>query len=394
MAKTVCVVCPRAAECPYLAQGRRSAAIWIGAHELLFHEMPVPMRGSDLVVIDEGFSLRAGIVGTSGRPIVLTIEEIETIPSMRMTPSQRTRKRAPRRDKDGREYKRPAAEAAADVVAELMPLRHKLAAALTDHPDGGLDRQRLLDAGLTANDAARAAGIEWRTLDRDAISGVSTWEDLRAAIRSAAINAQGIDRRELAWQAVEDLLSDVGATKSGRAVWGEQGSDGVAFRALRLFGLEAIARGWRSIPTMHIDGAVNMPLLWTRVPHAELIATIEANAPAMSVRQIVGKTFGKGALVDEKTLARAWDWSVAYASRRGRDWLVIMRKPAESLLTAAAAPPTFIKLAHFGNLRGLDQHRQVAGLIVIGRPMPPPADVERIAGCCAANRMTGGRQSG
>jgi hypothetical protein len=109
VAKTVCVACPRAADCPYLAQGHRSAEIWIGAHELLFHEMPVPMRGSDLVVIDEGFALRAGVVGTSGMPIVLTIDEIETIPSMRMTPSQRTRRRAPRRDKDGREFRRPAA---------------------------------------------------------------------------------------------------------------------------------------------------------------------------------------------------------------------------------------------------------------------------------------------
>jgi hypothetical protein len=96
-----------------------------------------------------------------------------------MTRSQRTRKRAPRRDKDGKEYRRPGARAAADVVAELMPLRHKLAAALTDHPDVGFDRRRLLDAGLTANDAARAAGIEWKTLDRDATSGVSTWEGLR-----------------------------------------------------------------------------------------------------------------------------------------------------------------------------------------------------------------------
>jgi DNA-binding XRE family transcriptional regulator len=71
---------------------------------------------------------------------------------------------------------------------------------------------------------------------------------------------------------------------------------------------------------------------------------------------------------------------VAYASRQGGDWLVILPKVAESLVTASAAPPTFIKLAHFGNLRGLDQHRNIAGLIVIGRPMPPPTDVERIAG--------------
>jgi putative DNA primase/helicase len=380
VAQTVCVMCPRAPECPYLAQSRRSAAIWIGAHELLFHEMPVPMRGSDLVVIDEGFALHAGVVGTSGMPILLTIDEIETVPSMRMTPSLRTRRRAPRRDKDGREFRRPGAGAAADVVAELMPLRRKLAAALANHPDGGLDRQRLLDAGLTANDAAKAAGIEWRILDRDAILGVSTWEGLRAEIHQAAINARGIDRRVMAWQVVADLLGDVGAARSGRAMWGEQEAAGVTFRALRLFGLQPIAKGWCSTPTMHIDGTVNMTLLRTRVPHAELIVTIEANAPAMSVRQIVGKTFGKGALADEKTLARAWDWSVAYASRRGGDWLVILPKAAESLVTAAAAPPTFVKTAHFGNLRGLDQHRRVAGLIVIGRPMPPPTDVERIAG--------------
>jgi hypothetical protein len=139
---------------------------------------------------------------------------------------------------------------------------------------------------------------------------------------------------------------------------------------------------------MHIDGTVNMPLLWTRVPHAVLIATIEAHAPAMSVRHIVGKTFGKGALADEKTLARAWDWAVASASRRGGDWLVIMPKAAESLVTAAAAPPTFIKTAYFRNLRDLDQRRQVAGLIVIGRPMPPPADVERIAGILTGREIT------
>lgn len=380
VAETVCAACPHSIRCPYLAQGRRTAEIWIGAHELLFHEMPAPMKGSDLVVIDEGFALRAGIVGTSGSPLVLTINEIETIPSMRMTPSRSSRKRAPRRDKDGKEYRRPGAGAAADVVAELMPLRHKLAAALIGHPEGGLDRQRLLDAGLTAVAAVSARENEWRTLDRDATSGVSTWKGLRAAIRQAAANTQGINQRLMVWQVVEDLLDDIGAARSGRAVWGEQEVDGITLRALQLFGLESIASCWRRIPTMHIDGTVHMPLLRTRAPNAELIATIEASAPAMSVTQIVGKTFGKGALADEKTLARAWDWAVAYASRQGGDWLVILPKAAETVVTASAAPPTFIKTAHFGNLRGLDQHRNIAGLIVIGRPMPPPADVERVAG--------------
>jgi hypothetical protein len=59
------------------------------------------------------------------------------------------------------------------------------------------------------------------------------------------------------------------------------------------------------------------------------------------------------------------------------------------VVAASAAVPTFIKTAHFGNLRGLDQHCQVAGLIMIGRPMPPPADVERIAGSRKVPRSPG-----
>ena len=59
-------LCPAAADCPYLAQHERTAQIWVAAHDLLWHAMPPPLKGADLVVIDEGFATR-GLTGLSGR---------------------------------------------------------------------------------------------------------------------------------------------------------------------------------------------------------------------------------------------------------------------------------------------------------------------------------------
>ena len=152
------------------------------------------------------------------------------------------------------------------------------------------------------------------------------------------------------------------------------------FAALRLYGVESINAAWLRVPTLHLDGTAHMELLRARLPHAELVASIEAATPHQRVVQLTGKTFGKLALGTARTLDKAWNWAVAYATRRGGDWLVIMPKDAEAAIASSKAVPRFIRLAHFGALRGLDTHRDVAGVIVIGRPMPPPADVERLAG--------------
>ena len=62
----VCKICPARDGCPYLAQFKRTAQIWIAAHDLLWHEMPPPLKGADLVVIDEGFATR-GLTGFAGQ---------------------------------------------------------------------------------------------------------------------------------------------------------------------------------------------------------------------------------------------------------------------------------------------------------------------------------------
>ena len=147
------------------------------------------------------------------------------------------------------------------------------------------------------------------------------------------------------------------------------------------------------MPTLNLDATADITLLRARVPHAALVARVEASVPHMKVFQYVGHTFGKSALHDERTLGRAWDWVGAHASRRGGNWLVVLGKDAEAMITSTRTLPPFIRTAHFGALRGLDEHREVTGIIVIGRPMPAPADVERLAGilsgCEVQHRVEG-----
>jgi putative DNA primase/helicase len=60
--------------------------------------------------------------------------------------------------------------------------------------------------------------------------------------------------------------------------------------------------------------------------------------------------------------------------------LVVANKAVTDRLAGAHEVPAFVELAHFNALRGLDTYGDVRGLVVLGRPMPAPSDVEMIRG--------------
>ena len=341
----VCKICPSRDGCPYLAQFKRTAQIWIAAHDLLWHEMPPPLKGADLVVIDESFATR-GLTGLAGRGRLITEAEVE---------------------------------------AELMPAQDMLIAVLRDHPAGGLRRERLIEAGLTVEAARTARRFEWDARAKVNLARMS-WQDAKRALKAAKRNRM-IPRFAALWHAVEDLLIDDGPPASGHAVIGNHEIDGTIVRTVRLFGAERIAAGWRRTPTLHIDATVDMDLLRCRVPHAELVGEVEAAAPHMRIVQYPDKAFGKYALRNGRFLLKVWDWAVAYASRKGGDWGVVLPIEAKDAILAAREVPSFIRLHHFGALRGLDELRDVRGLIVVGRPMEGPGGVERIAGALSGRAV-------
>jgi hypothetical protein len=63
--------------------------------------------------------------------------------------------------------------------------------------------------------------------------------------------------------------------------------------------------------------------------------------------------------------------------------LVICQKDLEAVLKEGPLPET-VDLGHFQALAGLNQWRDAAAIIIIGRTQPPPQDVEQIARCVRA----------
>jgi putative DNA primase/helicase len=358
----VCALCPDREDCRYLAQFGRTAKIWVAAHDMLWHAAPAPLKGADLVIIDEGFAT-SGLIGFSGRAQLLTEAELGAVPAG------------------------IGASLEADLRELLLPHREQMIAVLRDHPDGGLRRDRLIEAGLTIEGAREARRLEWAVKETLKLRGTTSWQNAKRRIGKAAARNRLIGRFAALWHAVEALLAEDGPPASGRVVVGDFPADETIVRAVQLFSAETVAADWRRTPTLHIDATVNMALLRQRVPHAELVGEVEAATPHMRVVQYPDRAFGKMALRNSKLLFEVWDWCVAYAALRGGEWGVVVPKEAETAILAAREVPAFIKLHHFGATRGIDTLRDVRGLIVVGRSLAGPGKVERQAGALSGRAV-------
>jgi putative DNA primase/helicase len=359
--RVVCPICPHRSTCGYQKQRAAAASIWFGANNLLFHEMPMAMKGAKLLVIDERFALN-DLKGVNGAPILVRIDDLKQQPRH---PSSISR--------------------TADLLAELMPLRRKLIAALQHHPLGEIERGRLIPVGLTADDCATARKLEW--LAKAELPKQATFADLQKAIRKAEGN-RDVARRAMLWAALEKLLGNPDAARSGRAEVIEHVDveTGAVQSAVRLYDAPPISKGFAELPTLHFDATANLTLIRARVPHAELTADVVADEAYTRVIQYHSHTFGKQALTsDMDLLVEVWFSAVSQAQLVGGNWLIVMQKAAEEKIrgwyqnTRRTFPP-FVELRHHNALAGIDRYRNVRGIIVIGRTLPPPKEVERIAG--------------
>ena len=263
-----------------------------------------------------------------------------------------------------------------------------LIAALRDHPAGGLRRERLIEAGLTVEAARTARRFEWDAKAKVNLARMS-WQDAKRALERQRSAIGMIPRFAALWHAVEDLLIDDGPPASGRAVIGDYEIDGTTVRAVRLFGAEQIAAGWRRTPTLHIDATVDMDA--AALPRAACRAGRRGRGrraayagravPGQSIRQVRAaqpsascSRSGIGPSPMPRAQA-AIGASIAAERSRG------------SRSSPRARCRASFKLHHFGALRGLDELRDVRGLIVVGRPMASPGEVERIAGALSGRAV-------
>ena len=210
--ETVCQICPHNEGCAYLAQFNKEADIWVGSHENLFLPMNYgPFAGADLVIIDEGFTTK-GLIGTE-TPVQVSLDSLMIPPPVKNNAKL------------------------ADIWAELEPLRRILSDVLREHPEAPIERQRLVDAGLTADMAKAAGSLEWKAKEEIRVKTGTTIKGLRKMFSEAKHN-KTVSRMAMAWRTIEEQISgDIELNGRAQIDHVEDEKSGLEYMALRLFGL-------------------------------------------------------------------------------------------------------------------------------------------------------------
>jgi hypothetical protein len=112
--------------------------------------------------------------------------------------------------------------------------------------------------------------------------------------------------------------------------------------------------------------------------------------PHVTFRQLVDRSFGKTTIGVEgehiedrqRTARRMWAAVLVDATRRygGQATVCVTYKSTEEFIKRDLYVPKWMTLAHFGDVAGTDQWKEVRALYIIGRPLPRAEDLADTAG--------------
>jgi hypothetical protein len=147
--------CEHLYQCGYQRQFDGDAPeVWLAPHELLFHD-PSALRELAGVIIDESFWSK-GVYGVDERHWQIALDEMVSPPSVGQDMSLYPTKLA--------------------LEGTLQRLR--LVELLREHPLGGLQRERIVAAGITPEDCSDAIREEWKIVNRVKMSPEMTEEQV------------------------------------------------------------------------------------------------------------------------------------------------------------------------------------------------------------------------
>jgi hypothetical protein len=325
------------------------ADVVLAAYDSLFTGLAVDPEKFALMVIDEGCWERAV------RKISIRHAEI-TAPD---TTDQ------PRMDD-------PAAEERA--WTELFRLRGLASEALLSNGAGPFQRQRLVEAGLTDADCASAAALEVQLrVDPGLRPG------LPQAARRQAVNlsqdANRSVRREALFRVLEACLKGTEELDGRIHVHPPDPATGAV--SIDVTGLHRIDPALACLPILHLDATLRPALAKTVLPGLE-VAEISVDMPNMHLTAVQG-SFGKTSLVEDpkasppenrrrqKRLQECVDHVRWEATRIAPGRVLVVTYQA---IEAAFSSIPGVSTGHFKAVAGLDVFKDVALLIVIGRPLP------------------------
>ncbi len=387
-------VCPLYHQCGYQAQKPRAVAaqVIVCAHDTLFYQAPKEIGDVGLLVLDEGF-WTAGLRGQDGKA-VLTLDGLRSTFATVICYTSRNQLHW-------------------DNTADLAAARDKLWQVLGVAWNGPLSLAALRATGLTAEECRRAAGLEHRRLRNPGLlPGMDPAERHRRMdqvlpkpgepwappVRAAALwrlIAQALENdHDVAGAELFDAMTENGTVRSLRLQWRAD-----------------IRAGWgRGAPILHLDATLRPELVQPFIPDIRFADPVMARHPHVTVRQILRAPTSAKALTPpadtrerERTTAAnhlrdLTTWvALRAAELRGRapdgpDVLVVGQKAALDQFERLGLPHN-VAAVHFNALSGLDRWRSVAGLIILGRTLPAPTTVERLAAAISNRTLAGTRDA-
>jgi putative DNA primase/helicase len=367
-------------QCGYQRQFNGGAPdVWLAPHEMLFHDQHALSKLAG-VIIDESFWSK-GVYGIGEGRESLSLDEM--LPPgasgfMSMHPRGQ--------------------ESSKEVYAVETYHRLDLVELLREHPLGGLQRERFIGK-ISQDDCTRAIRAEWDIVDRVKMSPEMSPEQIEQ-VKQLLPECRRARRMATVYRLLRDdlLAPDSSIEVSGRLILVRRDGKTV----LRVRGVRNIVKA-RNVPTMILDATLpDVSILEKFRPQVRVVSDVEVRMPHVRVRQVLGaptsetKLWGTRQEQEQKPdtglgnrkavrryILQRWleiDGHQGWidSGRERKPLVVICQKKYHEWLAESGLPPG-IALEHFGAITGLDDYKHVRSLILIGRTVPPPAEVEAFA---------------
>lgn len=368
------VECPYRATCPYVKQqaaARKAPGLYIAAHAYLSLGLDALKEDSlDLIIIDESFW------PTLTREGRVNIDRFLT--------SRSPGDKVSRARKGERQIE-------ADHRTQELWAEHYQAMRAADEAIRGATRQgrqpTLADFrthGLSEGLCTAAMELEYSRLGRPALdAGMDEQEQRDALAQAVQREAFGFAR---AWNVLKrELATDRQGEPHGLTV--EMGHLNRRSNELEnvLHLTWSVEPRFAGLPLLAIDADADEVILGRFYPGIE-VQTIRAAWRNVTVRQVTDRTGSKTAFSNPANRDRAWQAALALADRHAetvagdpsrRPLVVTQKSVREAWTEEGRTDDAPFDLAHQGALRGKDQWKNTAGVLVVGRIEPSPGEVER-----------------
>jgi putative DNA primase/helicase len=339
--------------CGYRRQQKQHASVWFVAHDALLHEQPDNIGTPVAVIIDES-PMNAMLFGID--------ENVELKPDALRNPPQRLK---------------------SFEAEELLAFRQALWAVFNKSNIGPLPldyvRKQFYAHPQIAPHIRRMIALEWRELAPLNVHPGMSKEAVLAAANNCGDNLAVLMRIQL-YELIAEAIED-GTTVSGRIVVIQRSLTG---RSIAMWGIRPMREGWKA-PILALDATLDMRLLRRLWPQAVEAANIKVTLPMhVKVTQVVNNPFTKGWLTAPgREVKRAGE---VYGAILGEiilsgavgPTLIITHKAVEEVLRREAHIPSWVELAHHGDITGIDRWKGCRHLVVIGRPLPTAEEACRI----------------